>query len=391
MPQRGDPANGLGIYLHIPFCRRECPYCDFNSGPEPEAMRRRYLEALGEEIRTSPWAGYPVPAVSFGGGIPSELVPADVVSLVDAVRGVFRVAGDAEWSLECTPDTLTLDRLRTLRRLGINRLSLGAQSFRDRHLRLLGYRHRARDIRSCCEWARTAGFDNLNLDLLYGLPGQTLGGWMGDLEQALAMAPEHLSLYNLVAVEETGPARSMDAGRLPEPDEETVARMFESSLDRIAEAGYGHYHVSGFARPGREWRQGEIYWNGLAYLGLGACASSFVQGTRWTNTWDLVSYIRGVWAGAAPRASEEHLSGLRALGEDMLLGLERLKGVSLSELSVRYGRDVGRLYREPLRFLSENGLISRRDGRVSLTRRGLLLSDAVTAEFLAGPAGREAR
>ena len=391
MPQRGDPANGLGIYLHIPFCRRECPYCDFNSGPRPEAMRRRYLEALGEEIRTSSWAGHPVPAVSFGGGIPTELAPLDVASLVNAVRGVFRVAGDAEWSLECTPDTLTMGRLRTLRRLGINRLSLGAQSFRDRHLHLLGYRHKARDIRSCCEWARTAGFDNLNLDLLHGLPGQTLGEWMGDLEQALALEPEHLSLYNFAAVGDTGPARSVDAGRLPEPNEETVARMYESALDRIAEAGYGHYHVSGFARPGREWRQGEIYWNGMAYLGLGACASSFVQGTRWTNTPDLDSYIRGVRAGAAPRASEEHLSGLRALGEDMLLGLERLEGVSLSELSVHYGRDVGRLYREPLRFLSENGLVSRRDGRVSLTRRGLLLSDAVTAEFLASPAGREAR
>ncbi len=390
MLRRGDPANGLGIYLHIPFCRRECPYCDFNSGPQPEATRRRYLEALREEIRTSPWAGYPVPAVSFGGGIPSELAPVDVASLVDAVRGAFRVAGDAEWSLECTPDTLTLDRLGTLRRLGINRLSVGAQSFRDRHLLLSGYRHKARDIRSCCEWARTAGFDNLNLDLLYGLPGQSLGEWMADLEQALAMEPEHLSLYNLVAAGDTGPARSTDDDRLPEPDEETVARMYESALDRIAEAGYGHYHLSGFARAGREWRQGEIYWNGMAYLGLGACASSFIQETRWTNTSRLESYIRGVRAGAVPRASEEHLSGLRALGEDMLVGLERPNGVSLSELTRRYGRDVGRLYREPLRFLSENGLVSRRDDRVSLTRRGLLLSGAIASEFLAVPDGRAA-
>lgn len=390
MPERGDPAHGLGVYLHIPFCRRRCPYCDFNSGPQPEAMRRRYLEALGEEIRTSPWAGHPVPAVSFGGGIPSELDPLDVASLADALRGVFRVAGDAEWSLECTPDTLTLDRLRTLRRLGVNRLSLGARSFRDRHLRLLGYRHKARDIRSCCEWARTAGFDNLNLDLLYGLPGQTLGEWMGDLEQALAMAPEHLSLYNFVALGDAGPARSRDNGRLPEPDEERVARMYESALDRIAEAGYGHYQVSGFARPGREWRQGEIYWKGMAYLGLGVNASSFIHGTRWTHASDLEAYIRGVRTGNVPRASEERLSGLRALGEDMLLGLERRNGVSLSELSVRYGRDVGRLYREPLRFLSENGWISRRDDRVSLTRRGLLVSDAVAAEFLAAPDGREA-
>ena len=390
MPERGDPAQGLGIYLHIPFCRHTCPYCDFNSGPHPEAMRRRYLEALKEEIRTSPWAGYPVPAVSFGGGIPSELDPVDVASLVDAVRGVFPVAGDAEWSLECTPETLTLDFLGTLRRQGINRLSLGAQSFRDRYLRLLGHRHQVRDIRRSCEWARTAGFDNLNLDLLYGFPGQTLGAWMGDLEQALSMAPEHLSLYNLVVEEGAGLARSIETGQLPEPDEETVARMVESVLDRTTEAGYVHYHVSSFARPGREWRQGEIYWKGMAYLGLGASASSFIHGTRWTNTSRLESYIRGVWAGAVPRASEEHLSGLRALGEDMLLGLERREGVSLSELSARYGRDVDRLYQEPLRFLSENGLISWRDDRVSLTRRGLLLSDAVTSEFLPAPAGREA-
>ena len=390
MPERGNPAQGLGIYLHIPFCRRECPYCDFNSGPHPEAMRRRYLEALGAEIRTSPWAGHPVPAASIGGGIPSELDPTDVASLVDAVRGVFRVADDAEWSLECTPDTLTPDGLRTLRRQGINRLSLGAKSFRDRHLRWLRCRHEAGDIRRSCDWARAAGFDNLNLDLLYGLPGQTLGDWIEDLEQALDMAPEHLSLYNLVAAGDTGPARSVDDGRLPGPDEEKVARMYESALDRLAAAGYEHYHVSSFARPGREWRLGEIYWKGMAYLGLGACASSLIHGTRWTHTADLESYIRGAWAGAVPRTSEEHLSGRRALGEDMLLGLERRRGVSLSELSVRYGRDVGRFYREPLRFLSENGLISRRDGRVSLTRRGLLLSDAVTAEFLAAPDGRAA-
>ena len=388
MPERGGPARGLGIYLHIPFCRPKCPYCDFNSGPHPEAMRRRYLEALKEEIRTSPWAGYPVPAVSFGGGIPSELDPVDVASLVEAVRGVFPVAGDAEWSLECTPDTVTLDSLRTLRRQGINRLSLGARSFRDRHLRRLGCRYDVRGIRRSCEWARTAGFDNLNLDLLYGLPGQTHGEWMGDLGQALALAPEHLSLYNLVVEEGTGLAHSRDDGQLPEPDEETVARIYESALDRTAEAGYLHYHVSSFARPGREWRQGEIYWKGRACLGLGASAASFVHGTRWTNTSRLESYIQGVRARAVPRTSEEHLSGLRALGEDMLLGLERREGVSLSKLSARYGRDVGRLYQEPLRFLSENGLISQGDDRVSLTRRGLLLSDAVTAEFLAVPEGR---
>jgi len=389
MPERGDPAGGLGLYLHIPFCRRKCPYCDFNSGPHPEAPRRRYLEALKEEIRTSSRAGPVVPAISIGGGIPSELDPIDVAALVDAVRGAFPVASGAEWSLECTPDTLTLDSLRTLRRHGINRLSLGAQSFRKRHLRLLGYRHDARDIRRSCEWARTAGFDNINLDLLYGLPGQTPAEWMGDLEQALALAPEHLSLENYAAGEGAASARDSKPGRLPEPDEETAARMVESALDRIAKAGYVHYHLSGFARPGREWRQGEIYWKGLAYLGLGVSAASFIHGIRWTNTSDLESYIRGVWAGEVPRASEERLSGLRALGEDMLLGLERRNGVSLSELSVRYGRDVSRLYREPLRFLSENGWISRRDDRVSLTRRGLLHSGAVTAEFLVAPDGRE--
>ena len=390
MPERGDPARGMGIYLHIPFCRRKCPYCDFNSGPQPESPRRRYLEALKEEIRTSSRAGHVVPAISIGGGIPSELDPMDVASLVDAVRGAFPVVSGAEWSLECTPDTLTLDSLRTLRRHGINRLSLGAQSFRDRHLSLLGYRHDARDIRRSCEWARNAGFDNINLDLLFGLPGQTLAEWMGDLEQALAMAPEHLSLENYAAGEGAASARVSKPGRLPEPDEEKAARMVESALDRIAKAGYVHYHLSSFARPGREWRQGEIYWKGLAYLGLGVSAASFIHGIRWTNTSDLESYIRGVWAGDVPRASEERLSGLRALGEDMLLGLERRNGVSLSELSVRYGRDVGRIYREPLRFLSENGLISRRDDRVSLTRLGLLHSGAVTSEFLVAPDGREA-
>ncbi len=390
MPERGDPAQGLGIYLHIPFCRRKCPYCDFNSGPHPEAMRRRYLEALREEIRTSPWSGHPVPAVCFGGGIPSELDPVDIASLVDAVRGGFPVAGGAEWSLECTPDTLTLDSLRTLRQKGINRLSLGAKSFRDRHLRLLGLRHDVRDTRRSCEWARTAGFDNINLDLLYGLPGQTLGEWMEDLDQALAMAPEHLSLDNFAAQGGAEVARSIETGQLGEPDDETVARMVESALDRIAEAGYVHYRFSSFARPGREWRQGEIYWKGMAYLGLGVSAASFIHGTRWTNSSDLEAYIRGVRTGAVPRATEEHLTGLRALGEDMLLGLERRKGVSLSELSVRYGRDVGRLYREPLRFLSEAGLISWRDDQVSLTRRGLLVSGAVTAEFLVAPDGRAA-
>ena len=261
MQSRGDPmVGGLGLYLHIPFCQYKCPYCDFNSGPYQETVRRGYLDALKTEIQESSWVGYPVRAVSFGGGTPSELTILEISVLIETIRKNFSVMDSCEWTLECNPDSVLLFSLVQLNDLGINRLSLGAQSFHDHYLKFLGRSHKAKDTQRTFDWARAAGFDNINLDLLFGMPEQSIQDWCWDLNHALALGPEHLSLNNLTVEKGTEFGRLRDLGQLPDPNEDTVAIMYESSLDLTAVQGVFHYELSSFSRPGLEWKLGEIYW-----------------------------------------------------------------------------------------------------------------------------------
>ncbi len=374
----------LGLYAHIPFCVRKCHYCDFNSGPLSEHARQCYLEALEQEIRNTAWRGCPAGTLFLGGGTPSELTIAELQRLVTALTQTFEFDQDAEWSIECDPGALSRDYFRALRDLGFNRVSLGVQSFIDSHLKSLGRIHDAKEARAAYREFRQAGFDNLNLDLIFALPGQTLGEWRSDLEEALHLRPEHLSLYNLTIEPGTEFGNRLAGGELQETDEDLAADMYELAMDLAGAAGYQQYEISNYSLPGRECAHNLVYWRNQPYLGFGVSASSFFGGTRWTHTASLSEYIRTAPSSRVTRASQEKLNDREALGEEIMLGLRTERGISPATLSSRYPWDVASLFSGAFRTLSRNGLLRREGERVRLTRRGKMLANDVCAQFLAG-------
>jgi oxygen-independent coproporphyrinogen-3 oxidase len=277
-----------------------------------------------------------------------------------------------------TPATLA-----GLRAIGFNRISLGVQSFHDHHLRAIGRIHTAAEARQAFRWAGEAGFGSRNLDLIYGLPDQTLAEWEADLEEALALRPEHLSLYGLIVEEKTEFGHRYRSGRLPLPEEEIVADMYEMTLDRLGQAGYDQYEISNFALPGHECRHNLVYWRNEPYLGFGVSAASFIDGLRWTNTPSTRLYREQVERGMSAAAESERLEGRAAIGEALMLALRLTEGADLHALSGRYDCDVQALFAAEIRRYTEAGLLDwKESGRLRLTRRGLLLSNLVFAELV---------
>ena len=387
MTDRATPAlslgsEGLGLYVHIPFCPQKCPYCDYVAGRFDLSARLGYLWALEREIRTSSCGGRSVNTVYFGGGTPSELSFHQLEVLVGAVQETFVTTNAGEWSIECNPETVTSELLDGMSRLGFDRISLGVQSFQNRYLQLLGRTHTAEDSRKSYRLVRAAGFENVNLDLLFALPGQSLDHWKLDLDEALALNPEHLSLYGLTIEEGTEFGERCSRGELEEIDREGTADMYETALDLTREGGFDQYELSSFARPGRECLHNLRYWNYSPYLGFGLGAASFLDGTRWTNTAVLGDYLRSAPNGEVSRTTEERLEGREALGEELMLGLHTQAGVSLGSLSLRHGCDVVEEYADSFQLLTGQGLIEIKGDHARLTRKGKLVAAEVCAEFL---------
>ncbi len=381
VPHRSGTCE-LGIYLHIPFCVRKCPYCDFVTGPAGEPEREAYIAALISEIRGNPSRGASARTVYFGGGTPSELGPEQLESVLRAVEEVFRVQASAERTIECNPGTVDLSKLRRLRAAGFNRISLGVQSFKDTLLSFLGRIHDATEARQAIGWIREAGFDNLTADLIFGIPGQSLTDWREDLEELLGLRPDHLSLYCLTIEPQTEFGRLKQLGRLSEIDEDLVAEMFEMAMDLTADAGYSQYEISNYALPGRESRHNLVYWRNEPYLGFGISAASYLDGRRWTNTANRADYVEQVRRGSVVRCGEERLEPRRALGEEIMLRLRLSEGFSITGVSERWGIDAGEVYEQALRELERDGLVDRDRDTVRLTRHGKLVASSVCAQFL---------
>jgi oxygen-independent coproporphyrinogen-3 oxidase len=374
-----------GIYIHIPFCRSRCSYCDFATGIYEGALAERYVAAVAREIASFKAAeqAMKVDTIYFGGGTPSLLSPAQVERLLCAARERFRVTTDAEVTMEMNPGTLTLDTLRDYARLGVNRASFGAQTFDDRELRSLGRVHTAADVRQTITDLREAGFRNVSFDLIAGLPAQTLDAWSRNLDEALALRPNHLSLYLLEVHEGTPLAEQIRRGQQPQPDDDTAAEMFQLMLDRTAEAGYEHYEISNFCLPGFESRHNTKYWRGLAVFGFGCSAHSFDGARRrWSNERDAARYTALVEEGRAPVVETTELDEREAQAEAVFLGLRLMRGLSLAEHREKFGHDLRAEYAAELARLSEAGLISIKDDWLSLTRRGALLSNEVFSVFV---------
>jgi len=375
-----------GVYIHVPFCRSRCSYCDFATGTYEGALAEAYVRALAREVAAFDPAGaaLEIDTVYFGGGTPSLLTAAQLAHILEAVRRRFRFSAGAEVTLELNPGTVTPHSLRELRALGVNRASFGLQTFDDRELRRLGRTHTADDARRTLRDLRDAGFRNVSFDLIAGLPEQTLEGWSRNLEEALALRPEHLSLYLLEVHEGTPLADHIRRGLWRAPDPDLAAEMYRLLARRLRAAGYEHYEISNFALPGRESRHNLKYWTGAPVYGFGCSAHSFDgRRTRWSNERDARGYVALVESGASPVVERTELDEREAFSESLFLSLRLLgRGVNLSEHRARFGADVRAEYAADLERFSDAGLVEVRDDVLRLTSAGALLSNEVFAAFV---------
>lgn len=388
-------ATALALYLHIPFCTAKCGYCDFNSYAGLEHVVPDYTPALVQELAL--WApaarDFRVDTVFFGGGTPSLSSLADLERILRAVYAQYTVAPDAEWTLEANPSELTAEHLAGMRGLGINRLSIGVQSLHDDELALLERQHSAERALSAVEAAHAAGFDNLNIDLIFGLIGQPLARWQQTLERALAVRPEHLSCYALTVEPGTALYYRVAKGQLPEPDPDVVADQFEWTRDRLERAGYRHYELSNWALPGRECRHNLVYWRSDPYLGMGAGAHSFFAGRRFANVDAPTRYVEAVRASAAERAATgrstlqqirggETPSAATLRADAAILGLRLIEGIDPHAFAVRFGCTLEAAFGPAIKRHLRTGLLERTADRLRLTARGQFLANEVFVELL---------
>lgn len=402
--------KALELYIHIPFCVRKCNYCDFLSMPAGADVYGSYVHRLLEEIRQQGifCRNYQVLSVFIGGGTPSLLASVQVLQIMEAVQKGFRLKKDAEITLECNPGTLTGEKLSFYKSAGINRLSLGLQSVDDRHLQRLGRIHTYRDFLESFDLARKKEFNNINVDLMSALPGQTPADWAYTLKKVTELQPEHISAYSLI-VEEGTPfyewygedelRRERGGTPLMLPTEECEREMYEMTREILETRGYLRYEISNYALPGRECRHNIGYWTLTPYLGLGLGSSSFLEHVRFSNTKDLDMYLNGDFVNLSdilegafePEGAQAVLEGesdiiyldkRQRMEEFMFLGLRMTEGISRDRFEEMFGVTIESVYGHILQKLRHQGLLQLQENRVSLTEQGIAVSNYVFCEFL---------
>lgn len=376
--------ESIGLYIHIPFCRQKCLYCDFPSWVGKEGQMQAYVDALTAEIQAQGkrYANREVISVFFGGGTPTALEIPMLAQLMRAVSESFRGAADAEITTEANPGTLSFEMAAALKKMGFNRLSMGVQAWQNSILRSLGRIHTIEEFLENYHAVRQAGFENVNVDLMFALPGQTMAEWQETLRHIVALKPEHISAYSLILEEGTPFCESYRAGELHPVSEETDREMYHWAVDYLAEQGYRQYEISNFARAGRQSRHNCIYWRAEEYLGLGLGAHSYMDGVRFHNGYDLQAYISAEGNPLRRREDAEQLTEADALAEFMFLGLRLTEGVSFARFRQRFGKEMDAVYGKELRELTELGLLVREKDGVRLSRRGVDVSNFVFERFL---------
>jgi oxygen-independent coproporphyrinogen-3 oxidase len=385
----------LSLYVHIPFCHAKCHYCDFNSYAGQLRWREPYVQALLREIA---WAGqvasdsgaagrpvgqpWPCRTIFFGGGTPSLLTAEQVSQIVGAARQAFIVHTDAEITLEANPGTLEQEHLAALRAAGVNRLSMGAQSFDAGLLRWMGRIHGPEEIERAFYLARAAGFENINLDFIFGLPDQRMEQWETTLERALALAPDHLSLYALIVEEGTPLQRWVEQGRVRPADEDLAAEMYLLAQRRLAEAGYIQYEISNWAKPGDACQHNLTYWQNRPYLGVGAGAHSSFAGRRFSAALKIREYIEQVHHNGNAVVESEEISPELEMTETAMLALRLNEGLSQALFEQRFGKPFDEVFGGRLAPMEATGLLERKDGWIRLSEQGRLLGNEVFMRLL---------
>ncbi len=394
-PVDDEPIQQLletaSLYLHIPFCHTRCHYCDFNTYAGMLPLREPYVRALLTEIALAGKMAQHadgslrrVRTIFYGGGTPSLLSVAQISRLLNACRTHFAVDPGAEITLEANPGTLSREQLVGLRAAGINRLSMGAQSFDAKLLNTLGRIHSPAEITQAVEYAREAGFESINVDFMFGLPGQTMRHWQETLEKAIALHPEHLSLYSLIIEEGTPFYSWAHEGRITPGDEDLCADMYEYADDLLLAAGYANYEISNWALPGHESRHNLTYWRNLPYIGMGAGAYSGFDGKRFSNVRDPNAYIRILKTGCIPENAEEteQVGRAQAMSETAFLALRTAQGLHLPTFEQRFGEPFTNFAGNRLQHVEEAGLLEQENDWLRLSKRGRLLGNEVFLRLL---------
>lgn len=382
-----DGARRWGLYVHLPFCRQKCFYCDFPSYAGQEGRMAVYVEALlgelareGAPLRAA-WG--PPRTVYLGGGTPTALPPALMERLLAGLREFLAAAPDAlEFTCECNPGTVDAAYLSLLRAGGVNRLSLGVQTFDDALLRRIGRIHTAAQARAAVRQARAAGFQNISLDLIYGLPGQTLAGLEMSVQQALALAPQHISIYGLQVEEGTAFARAQAAGRLALPSDEESEAMYDYMTAALPAAGYARYEISNFARPGFESRHNLGYWQDVPYLGVGAAAHSYLDGQRYENPRGIEEYLAALRESGRARREEEPLTRATSMEEFAFLALRTARGIDRARFAARFGCELASVYADAIARMRARGFLEEDAQGVRLTPLGMKYGNWVFEAFL---------
>lgn len=378
--------KAAGIYIHIPFCVRKCPYCSFTSFTYKKIPEEEYINAILKEIETRcretdiPDIG----TVYFGGGTPSLISPGGISAILSAIAENFKLT-NPETTIEANPGTVDIERLMGYRNAGINRLSIGVQSFNDRLLVNLGRSHSRKEALNAFESARKAGFDNISIDLIHSIAGESLQDWKDDLTETVSLHPEHISAYNLTIEEGTPFHHSQEKGLLVLPPEEEQAEMLLTAIEILCIAGYEHYEVSNYAIPGFRSQHNQLYWKGGDYLGIGVSAHSYIRkgwGIRRANSSNLTEYLNLINNKGTAVVDEEILSKEKAMGEAVFLGLRMMEGIVLNDFENRFGIGIETAFTNAVEELITEGFLIYDKDNLKLTRKGLLFYNDVAIRFV---------
>ena len=371
-----------GIYIHIPFCKRRCIYCDFFSTTQSE-KKSAYVHALCQELdmQKDYLEGEDIETIYLGGGTPSQLTPKELEEIFSSLYNIYKVKEDAEITLEANPDDLTPEYIHMLRTLPINRISMGIQTFQEETLKLLHRRHTSQQAIEAVQHCREAGFQNISIDLMYGLPGETLETWKEDLQQAIALHPEHISAYHLIYEEGTALWKLREQHQVEEADEDLSVTLFKSLIEELTHAGYEHYEISNFCLPGLHSRHNSSYWTEKKYLGCGPSAHSFNGTSRQWNVASLDKYIQSIQQGELDYEIEE-LDIYTRYNDFVITTIRTHWGMSLSHLRSTYGEN---LYQYCLRMAKphlEQGVLEIKEDTLKLTKEGIFISDGIMSDLL---------
>ena len=374
----------LGLYIHIPFCISKCKYCDFNSYKLDLDEKRKYLSAIQNEMKfyKEEIRGNEINTIFIGGGTPSILNQNEIKFLFDNIKNNFNIKNDAEITMECNPGTLTLNKLKTMKECGVNRLSIGLQAVQNNHLEYIGRIHTYEEFEKNYYQAKEVGFENINIDLMYALPNQSKEDWMESLEKVVKLNPTHISAYSLILEENTELSNMYERNEFKLLDEDTDIEMYEYTINYLKSHGYNQYEISNYAKKDFECKHNILYWKCENYVGLGASASGFLNEVRYNNLCELNKYEEIIHSGKKPIEWEEKLSIEDKIEESIFLGLRMNEGIKFNDFHEKYNINFKEVYKKEINKLEKIKLIKISDEGMILTQKGREISNSVFVEFI---------